>query len=522
MDMGNCNEEDKELHVVMVPYPVQGHISAMMQFAKVLINTHNVRVTFINNKHNHDCIQDARSRLSTYSYASSPLSDIMEMTSRLPHHNKKLQFLWVDNGLSPDFDYTDIVPRFKEFNVAISNMRNPVKHLLSSLNQQSPPVSCVLFGSFLPWAHSVAAELGIPSIFFWTQSTCVFSIFYHTPLLTMHGFFPYNKNALSGCTEDHVKPCKTSDVVSYIPGVQPLPPSSFPSQFRIDDISDPSFASIKDQFGMTLGNCKSVIINSFKELEKDACQAIKRELPIPVYLVGPLIPSAFLDGSDMCDTSVGASLLQEDNACIKWLDRQKWQSVLYVAFGSIFNPSAEDLEGIAHGIQASKQPFLWVIKPTSLLQNVCDMLPKGYIENTKDYGLIIPWAPQIQVLAHPSVGAFLTHCGWNSTLESLSMGIPMITLPAFSDQPTNCTYVCDFWKVGMAIKRQGDGKVMSEDVTQVVRKVMHEEEGKEMRKRAGELRELARQAVLNRGSSNIDIENFIRSIIMSSCPPPNI
>ncbi|KAI5078117.1 hypothetical protein GOP47_0007941, partial [Adiantum capillus-veneris] len=501
--------EHDELHVVMVPYPLQGHINPMMQFAKSLIAKHSVRVSFINIKHHHDRIQKARSGALSSAKATST--------------NGKLQFLCVDNiGLPEDFNYTDLGSNLRQFHVALNlSIGDPLKELLQNLQQSRPPISCVVFGSFCPQAHTVSAELGFPSFFFWTQSASVLSMYYHAPLLEAKGFFPYCQQAAAIDLDQHIveehetSPHDETDfrLVSYVPGVPPLHPSSFPTLLHIDSISDPAFNSIREQLAI-LPSCQGVIVNSFEELEKDAYRALQEELPIPVSFVGPLIPSAFLQDGDAKDTSVGASFLDEKFECIEWLDCQRERSVLYVSFGSLFHPSAEDLVSIADGIKESKQPFLWVIRPKSSLLDVAEILPKGFIDDTKQNGLIIPWAPQVQVLSHPSIGAFLTHCGWNSTLESMTMGVPMIPCPVKSDQPTNSTYVCDVWKIGMALKRHDDDTIRSLDVEKVVKIVLREEDGKEMRKRAIELGEAARRAAgfSPAGSSYIHMQQLIKFV----------
>ncbi|KAI5077594.1 hypothetical protein GOP47_0007418 [Adiantum capillus-veneris] len=493
-------QEELFMHMVMVPYPLQGHINPMMQFAKALIAKHSIKVSFINIKHHHDRIQKMLSHSSTEkaSRGHAQTGDNLQ---------EKLHLLWVDDGLPHDFDLTDIPARFHEFHNAVINMKGPLKELLERLNQKSPPVSCVVFGSFCFWVHTISAELGIPSVFFWTQSTATLNIFYHTPLLAANGFFPYKKHAVPDGDNEHATSQHTSRLVSYIPGVPPLHPFNIPTLLHVEDISDPVYSMIKEQF-LILRSCQGVIVNSFEELERDAYKAMQQELPFPVSLVGPLIPSAFLEG-DVNDTSVGVNLFEEKIECIEWLDRQRKQSVLYVSFGSLFLPSMDNLASIANGIRDSKQPFLWVIRPRSSTGNVASILPEGFMDETKERGLIIPWAPQLQVLSHPSLGAFLTHCGWNSTLESVSMGVPMIACPLVSDQPTNSTYACEFWKVGMAVKRHDYGSITSLDVERVVRTVLEETGGEEMRKRAIELREAARRATRSQGSSCIHMEEFI-------------
>ncbi|MCO5579759.1 hypothetical protein L7F22_033619 [Adiantum nelumboides] len=518
-------EQGKLMHMVMVPYPLQGHINPMMQFAKALVAKHSVKVSFINIKYNHDRIQKSRMRSASSSCTSS-LSELYSHDTLKPSKcqtdrtgervQKMLELLWIDNGLPEDYDCADLAKLY-DFHTATLNMKEPLKQLLEKLNKKSQPISCVIFGSFCPWIHTISAELGIPSVFFWTQSTVALSIYYHAPLLAANGFFPYKKHAaasgLTGCNEEHEMSQETTSkvLVSYVPGVLPLPPSSIPTLLQVDGTSDPSYISLREQFDI-LKSCQGAIVNSFEELESDAYRAMQQELPFPVSLVGPLVPSAFLEEGDANDTSVGVSLLEERTECIEWLNRQKKQSVLYISFGSLFFPSDEDLASIFNGIKDSKQPFLWVMRPKSSTGDLAELLPKGFMDDTKERGIIISWAPQTHVLSHPSVGAFLTHCGWNSTLESVSMGVPMILCPLISDQPTNSSYVCEFWKTGMPLKRQGDGSLSSLHVARVVRIVLEEKEGEEMRKNAVSLREAARRAAGAQGSSCNHMEEFIQTI----------
>ncbi|KAI5063609.1 hypothetical protein GOP47_0022156 [Adiantum capillus-veneris] len=500
-------QEQPMMHIVMVPYPLQGQINPMMQFAKALIAKHSVKVSFINIKHHHDRMQKARSLSSAH---DSMIASSRRHVQSRDELQERLEFLWVDNGLPNDFDYTDIRAKIRDFHFATLNMKGPLKQILERLNQKSPSISCVMFGSFCSWVHTISAELGIPSVFFWSQSMAVLSIYYHAPLLDANGLFPYKKHATSDPAVEQEVSHDTCKLVSYLPGVPPLHPSDIPTLLHVDGLSDPVYVMLREHLSV-LQNCQGIIINSFEELERDAYQVIQKELPFPVTLAGPLIPSAFLEG-DVSDASVGASLLEENIECIDWLNHQRKQSVLYVSFGSLLNPSPEDLATIANGIKNSEQPFLWVIRPRSSIRNVASILPEGFMDDTKELGLIIPWAPQLQVLSHPSVGAFLTHCGWNSTLEALSMGVPMICCPLFTDQPTNSAYMCKFWKIGIALKRHVDDSLRILDVERVVKTVLLEKEGEEMRKRAVELREDAKRAIRAQGSSCIHMEEFIQTV----------
>ncbi|KAH7423225.1 hypothetical protein KP509_12G045000 [Ceratopteris richardii] len=505
--------QETELHIVMMPYPLQGHINPMMQFAKVLIDRYPVKVSFINIKHHHNRIRQALCTTSASSCADALHGSTSSLrNSYNPHKEEyfggKLQLLSLEDGLPEGFNYADILPGIHQLHVTSEKMREPLKELLEKLHQRHS-VACVVFGSFWPWIHSVSSDLRIPTFFFWTQSAAVFSVYYHLPLLHANGFFPYNTEAK--CIEGSENPkAAISDNLEYIPGLPPLSISSTPTLFHVNSMDDPLLALIREQLEI-LQNCDGLIINTFEELERYAYRALREEVPCPVSLVGPLVPSASLEEGFVNVVSVRSSLFSESTECLEWLNKHKKHSVLYISFGSMCTPSVEDLQSIANGVKDSGRPFLWVLRPLSFTRTLADMLPEGFIESTRDRGLIIPWAPQLEVLAHPAVGGFLTHCGWNSTLEALSMGVPLVPFPILSDQPTNCTFVCDVWKIGVPLRRNVQQKLESSDVDRAVRAVLGEE-GELLRKRAMDLRESATMAVRPSGSSSNHIEDFISNL----------
>ncbi|KAH7436169.1 hypothetical protein KP509_05G006000 [Ceratopteris richardii] len=267
----------------------------------------------------------------------------------------------------------------------------------------------------------------------------------------------------------------------------------------------PLLTLIREQLGI-FHDCHGLIVNSFDELEEEVCKALQDIIPIPVSVVGPLVPSRCLEAGK---EKVGPCLSSDKSECMLWLDKQAEQSVLYISFGSILTPPPGELESIANGIKDSQRPFLWVLRPTST-SSLAEILPKSFLEDTAQQGLIISWAPQVQVLSHPAVGAFLTHCGWNSTLEGISSGIPLILYPMFSDQTTNCAYASDFWKIGVSLRTNVQWKVDRSDVTRVLKHAF--EEGESLRKRTAKLKEAARRALQAQGSSSIHMDNFIQGL----------
>lgn len=195
--------------------------------------------------------------------------------------------------------------------------------------------------------------------------------------------------------------------------------------------------------------------------------------------------------------------------CVKWLEDQEPCSVIYVCFGSQTVMSEAELVEFAWGLEASKQPLLWAVRD-DLIHGESAVLPSEFLEKVGDRSFFLNWAPQIKVLSHPSVGGFLTHSGWNSTLESISAGVPMICWPFFAEQQTNRRFVSEIWKIGMEMSEV----VKREHVEELVRRLMRGDEGKHMRKRVRELRDASIRAVGKGSSSYNNMEKFVRELQM--------
>lgn len=256
---------------------------------------------------------------------------------------------------------------------------------------------------------------------------------------------------------------------------------------------------------------KAVILNTFESLEPDVLQVIRSKFSLRVISIGLLhiLCRRIPDGPYK---SIGSNLWKEDPTCLHWLDPKQPRSILYVNFGSIAVMTAHQMREFAWGLANSGHHFLWVIRP-DLVNGESAILPDGFLEETRGRCMLASWCSQERVLAHPSIGGFLTHCGWNSTVESLSGGVPMICWPFFSEQPTNCRFACKEWGVGMEI---GDN-VKREKVEMMVREVIEGEKGKEMRKRAMEWKESATRATEEGGSSYINVENLIEELFQYNC-----
>jgi hypothetical protein len=161
------------------------------------------------------------------------------------------------------------------------------------------------------------------------------------------------------------------------------------------------------------------------------------------------------------------------------------------------------------GLANSKHPFLWIIRP-DLVVGESAILPPEFLAETRDRGLIASWCPQEEVLNHPSIGGFLTHCGWNSIIESVCAGVPMLCWPFFGDQQLNCRYSCNEWGIGMEINNGAN----REEVGKLVRELMEGDTGKKMKKKVMEWKNLAEEATGPHGSSSINLNNLVNEVLL--------
>lgn len=228
------------------------------------------------------------------------------------------------------------------------------------------------------------------------------------------------------------------------------------------------------------------------------------------WAVGPLTPVTFPERKS------------PNNACLEWLDKQPPKSVIFVSFGTSTCFTDEEVEEIALGLERSGQKFLWIIRFADRADNfeaedrkAC--LPEGFLERIKGRGKVVrDWAPQLEILGHPSTGGFLSHCGWNSCIESISMGVPLATWPMHSDQPLNAYLVTKVLKIGVPVRgytvQERDEIVRSELVEEAVRKLMDSPEGDEMRKKAEDFSSAVKKSVQKDGATVAERSNFIAHI----------
>ncbi|KAM7520780.1 hypothetical protein LguiB_019742 [Lonicera macranthoides] len=470
-------------HAVCIPFPAQGHINPMLELAKLLYHK-GFHITFVNTEFNHQRLLKSRGPQSLDGLPS-------------------FRFETIPDGLPPSNpDATQGIPALCESTT--TKCLAPFKELLGKLNDTSssnvPPVTCIVSDGIMSFTVAAAEELGIPEILFWTASTCGFYAYVQFPKLVERGLIPL-KDA------SYLSNGYLNTVLDWIPAMKDIRLKDLPTFLRTTDLNDVMLNFVLTEIERAK-RASAIIFNTFNELEHDVLDALSLVYP-PIYSIGPLhFLHNLLDDKDL--KLIGSNLWKEETECLEWLDAKEPNSVVYVNFGSITVMTPDQLVEFSWGLANSKQTFLWIIRP-DLVTGDSAVLQLEFAEETKERGLLLSWCPQEQVLSHPSIGGFLTHSGWNSTLESISNGVPMICWPFFAEQQTNCWYCCSQWGIGLEI----DNNVKRDEVDSLVRELMVGEKGKEMKRKATDWKKKAEEATNSGGSTYLNLEKMIDQVLLS-------
>lgn len=315
--------------------------------------------------------------------------------------------------------------------------------------------------------------------------------------------------------------------VKSVPGMETfLRRRDLPDFCRVNHIDEPKLQIVKTVTTQTT-RAQAVILNTFEDLEGPILSQIRRHMP-RLFTIGPghsLLRSKLeseSNGTELGSNTISTgSFWKEDRRCMNWLDSQPENSVLYVSFGSITVVTRIQILEFWHGLVNSGQRFLWVVRPDSVTKKIDEeeeeeqilQIPavemgegEGEIEKGRTYK-VVSWAPQQEVLNHSAIGGFLTHGGWNSILESIVAGVPMICWPYFADQTINSRFVGHVWKIGMDMKDTCDRNT----IEKMVRELM-EVRRDEFVERINRMAELARNAVSEGGSSFSNLDGMVKYI----------
>lgn len=451
----------------------------MMHLCKLLV-ARGIIATFVNTQVNHERLIRSQPQYSKPGSAQEAAATVVDDQS----FESNLRLVSVPDGLSAeDYVANDVVKM-------IGGMNNMEGLLEDLILKSSPPITCIIGNVFLLSTPNLAKKLNIPHIAFWTQSAASYAIH----LIFTQGYYPP--------TENHeVNGEAGQDLLTYVPGCPPLKSNEIPTFLQPRDLSDFIFRISTECFER-IHESAFVILNTYAELESSTLEFIKKKDRI--CEIGPLLPSEFFSSHSDLKESHGTALWAEDYGCLQWLNQQEPSSVLYVAFGSIAVVSIQQMHEFAKGLEASQVPILMVVRP-SLMSGDSPVFPQGFFESMKDRSCFVAWAPQLHVLSHRAVGGFLTHAGWNSTLESISSKVPMLCWPYYADQMMGCRCIVDAWRVGLELRRdEKSGMVLAKEVEDKVRTLMSKdmEESKALRDRVAKLGDAAKAAVLEEGGSS--------------------
>ncbi|WVZ62532.1 hypothetical protein U9M48_012271 [Paspalum notatum var. saurae] len=440
--------------VLLFPLPFQGHINPMLHLGDAL-HARGLAVTVLHTRLN----------------APDP-------ALRRP----EFRFVPVPDGVPRDVAASgDVIAIIGAMNAAMeaegaAALRAVLLAVLA--DEAQPPAACIVFDANLLAVPAAAAVVGLRTLVLRTASAACFRCLAAYPMLHQRGYLPPQESKL------------------YMP-VEELPP------LRVKDLFYSSLSNHDKMRGLLARGIEAVksssglVINTFDALEAAELERISAELNVPMLLApGPLHK---------------LSKNSRSSTIIAWLDKMPSRSVLYVSFGSLASMDAGEFLEVAWGLANSGHRFLWVVRPDSVRGSSDGPagLPDGFEAAVDDgRGKVIRWAPQQEVLAHRAVGGFWTHCGWNSTLESIGEGVPMICRPQFADQMMNTRYVVKVWGVGLEL----EGELERGRIERAVRKLMEGREGEEMRERAVELKEKVADCLKIGGSSQIAIDKLVNYI----------
>ncbi|KAL5546035.1 hypothetical protein UlMin_005722 [Ulmus minor] len=478
--------QENQPHFLLFPLMAQGHMIPMIDIARLLAQK-GVKITIVTTPHNAARFEAVLARA---------------IESGLPIKVVVLKFPSQEAGLPEGCENLDAVPTtelVRNFFVATTMLEKPAEELA---NELKPRPNCIVSDMSLPWTVKIARKLDIPRIsFFGVGCFCLYCM---------------NRLFVSKVHE------KVSSETEFfvIPG---LPD---PIEINKSQLPGPLTSNLKD-FGMEMLAAEmesyGVIMNTFEELEPAYVQGYKKVKKDKVWCVGP-VSLCNKNHSDKAQRGNKSSI--DEDQCLKWLDSWNPSSVVYASLGSMCNVLPSQLIELGLGLEASNKPFIWVMRGGSKYEQVQKwIVDDGFEERIKGRGLLIRgWAPQVLILSHPSVGGFLTHCGWNSTLEGISAGLPMITWPLFADQFLNEKLVVQVLNIAISLGVKvplfwGDEEkvgvlVKSETIKNAIEQVMDEgEESKGRRERAKKLGEMAKTAAEEGGSSQLNIKSFIEQMM---------
>lgn len=324
-------------------------------------------------------------------------------------------------------------------------------------------IGCVIGDAFLWFCGEIAKKKGVMWIPLWTAGPASLSAHFHTDVLRK------KFQALQGVDG-------MDETADCVPGFSAVRFSDLPSGVVVGDLDSP-FSQMLHKMGLMLPQATAVVINSFEELSPTITNDLKSKMRLLSVGPFPLTSPPRIESKDQF-------------SCLLWLDKQKAQSIAYISFGTVATLPQREIVALAEALEDIGVPFIWSMSDSSKVN-----LPPSFLDrinNDEILGKIVPWAPQMKILSHPATGVFITHCGWNSVMESIVSAVPLICRPIIGDQMLNRQFVeCEF-KFGVGVE---GGIFTKGGVIKALHSVLSSEEGKHMRERVKVLKKVAEEGI---------------------------
>ncbi|KAL5727314.1 hypothetical protein ACHQM5_000524 [Ranunculus cassubicifolius] len=448
--------DHKQLHVAAIAFPFGSHAAQVLNITRGLAAAAPPSVTF-------SFFSTAKSNLSLFGSSSCPGFDNIKVYD-------------VDDGIPQNHVLSgnpmEEIGLFSK--AAPHSLRKAIDKAVSDTNIK---ITCLTSDAFLPMTCSIAEELGVPWIPVFAPSASSLTCHVHTDLI---------RQMLEGKGDD--------ELLSFVPGLESIRSRDLPHEI-LRNLDSP-FGKMLHTMGSMISHATVVAINTFQELESDAINDLNSKLKL-CLAVGPLTVVS----------PPSATTLEDPHGCLPWLDVQKPASVAYVSFGTSATPPPHELFALAQGLEASGVPFLWSLKDSLKVH-----LPDGFSNRTSARGKMVPWTPQTKILEHSALGVFVTHCGWNSVLESIMAGIPLIYRPFFGDQDLIARLASNVWEIGVDVD---DGVFTKDGTVKALDLILCKKEGEKIKGNVAALKEKAKQAVGPTGSTSNNFKRFLEIVTNS-------
>ncbi|CAL5426210.1 unnamed protein product [Camellia sinensis] len=487
--MRSIKMTERNENIVIFPFMAQGHIIAFLGLA-LQIEQRGYNVIFVNTPINIKKLQQSLPPTSSIRLLEIPFSSSD------------------DDDLPPGVENTDVLPPNLIFNLikASVSLKPSFRQLISNLTTDcggDPPL-CIVADIFFGWSAEITHEFGVfHSIFSCSGAfslACYYSLWMNLPHLNSDSAAEFSFPDFPESGRFHTTQLAANMLVAD--GNDP------PSVFHRKNL--PAWS-----------NSDGLLFNSVEELDMIGLAYFRRKLGRLVCPLGPIL----LPPGKRAGKSAGIAA----EGCIEWLCTKPENLVVYISFGSNNTISASQMMQLAKALEEVNKNtnFIWVVRPPLGFDIAAEFraderLPEGFVERVVDdqkRGLIVAqWAPQGEILSHKSVGSFLTQCGWNSVLEGLSHGMPLMGWPMAAEQFFSAKFLAEEIGVCVEVARGFNVEVRHQDIVEKIELVMGQsEQGKELRRKAGEIKEMIEDAIRDqdgfKGSSVKAMDQFLNAAL---------